>query len=238
MEPLIFWKYQHMQEIPEDLSWLSESELEQYQKFRFPKRQKDWLSGRFVGKSLIKSVFFEANSSPLNHLSIQNEPEGAPFIQFNQNRLHGSLTLTHRNSYAAAAWCEGEDVSIGIDLEEIEYKSTGFIMDYFSEDEAKELLTLPKANRDLAASLFWSGKEAILKALKTGLRIDTRKMIFEIPEIQLKESWSKLTILESPGGADNFQLFWKCHGGLIISLAIKSEKQAYKFSPASICQIF
>lgn len=238
MEPLIFWKYQLMQDIPDDQSWLSESELKQYQQFRFPKRQKDWLSGRFVGKSLIKAVVFEADSILLNQLTIQNEPGGAPYPQYNQSRLNGSLSLSHRDSFAAAAWCNDEDVTIGIDLEAIETKSTGFIEDYFSKGEAEVVLTLPVEQRDVAASLLWSGKEAILKALKIGLRVDTRKLIIEVPDIKRKESWSKLTVLESPGGADNFQLFWKCIGDLIISLAIKSEKQAYKFSPASICQIF
>lgn len=238
MEPIIFWKCQNMKDIPTDQSWLSGLELEQYQRLRFPKRQRDWLSGRYVGKSLLKSVHFDDNSNSLNHLSIQNEPGGAPFIQYHQDRLVGSLTLSHRGSYAAAAWCDDEDVTIGIDLEVVENKTTGFIEDYFSYREAEALFVLTEEKRDVVASLLWSGKEAILKALKIGLRIDTRKLIFEIPEIQHEERWSRITILESPGELENIHLFWKSMGNMIISLAINSKKQAYKFSPASICQIF
>ncbi len=238
MDPKIYWKLHRLQDTPDDQSWLSASELEQYQRFRFPKRQKEWLAGRFVGKSLLKALVFEAEPILLDQLTIQNEPGGTPFIRYDQNRLNGSLSLSHRELFSAAAWCDDEEVSIGIDLEVIETKSTGFIEDYFSKEESKSVLSLPVEQRDLAASLLWSGKEAVLKALKMGLRIDTRKLIFELPEIQQKESWSRLTILVSPGGAENIQLFWKCMDNMIISLAIKSEKQEYKFSPASICQIF
>ena len=69
--------------------------------------------------------------------------------------------------------------SLGCDLELIEPREGNFLDSFFTVEEMTAVRALRE--RDLAAgdiltTAIWSGKEAVLKALREGLRIDTRRI--------------------------------------------------------------
>ena len=233
----VFWSVLSFDSIPEDLDWLSLPEQNRYQQFRFPKRQNDWLLGRWVAKNLLSNLLIYSDTLPFHELSIHNEESGVPFVMWNDQRLEGSLSISHRGENAVAAFCFDPEISIGIDLEEIEAKSRGFVKDYFTEPEARMVLALPIGEQALAASLLWSGREAIVKALQIGLRIDTLQIALKPLPLSSHEDWQQIGILQCPTECKYLKLFWRKINGALITLAIKNDLRENGFSPDGIHQI-
>ena len=233
----IFWNTQKFDSIPEDLDWLSIPEQNRYLQFRFPKRQKDWLLGRWVAKNLLSHLLIYSDTFPFRELSILNEDSGAPFVIWKGQRLEGSLSISHRGENAVAAFCFDPEITIGIDLEEIEAKSSGFVEDYFTEPEARMVFALPIEEQALAASLLWSGREAIVKALQIGLRIDTRQIALKLAPLTCHEDWQQIEILQCPSGVKNLKLFWRKLNHSLVTLAIKLKNREDDFSSDWIQQI-
>jgi len=233
----VFWSVLSFDSIPEDLDWLSLPEQNRYQQFRFPKRQNDWLLGRWVAKNLLSNLLIYSYTLPFHELSIHNEESGVPFVMWNDQRLEGSLSISHRGENAVAAFCFDPDISIGIDLEEIEAKSRGFVEDYFTESEAETVLALSIEEQALAASLLWSGREAIVKALQIGLRIDTRQIALKPLPLSSHEDWQPLEILQCPSEGKNLKLFWRKSNHSLVTLAIKLKNLVDDFPSDWIQQI-
>lgn len=233
----IFWNTQKLDSIPEGLDWLSFPEQNRYQQFRFPKRQNDWLLGRWTAKNLLINLFTDTDTIPFHEFSIHNEESGAPFVMWNDQRLEGSLSISHRSEYAVAAFCFDPEISIGMDLEEIEAKSHGFVEDYFTEPEGRMVFALSLEEQALAASLLWSGREAIVKALQIGLRIDTRQIAFKLPSLKSNEDWQSVEILQCPSEGKNLKLFWRKLNHSLVTLAIKHKNREEDFAPDWIQQI-
>jgi 4'-phosphopantetheinyl transferase len=233
----VFWCVQSFDLIPEDLDWLSYSEHNRYQQFRFPKRQQEWLLGRWTSKYLLSKILTGSSAISFSDLSIFNEDSGGPFVMWNDQHLGGSLSISHRGKNAVAAFCFHTENSIGIDLEEIESKSDGFVEDYFTEPEARMVKALSLEKQALAASLLWSGREAIVKALKIGLRIDTRQITLDLPPLTSHENWQPVAILQTPAEGKNLKLFWRTLNLSLVTLAIKHKNREDDFTSDWIQQI-
>jgi 4'-phosphopantetheinyl transferase len=232
--PLIYWNLVDSSRVPENNAWLSEEELQQLQSFRFEKRRKDWLLGRWTAKQLIQSVFAKENDLSSEQICIKNETSGAPYSMIKVEKLQASLSISHRGNLASTAICTDPNIMIGIDLEEIESKSRGFIEDYFTPAETEFVFALPQKQQAWAASLLWSGREAILKALKTGLRYDTREIVLQCPSFILKDEWEPIHIIKSPEKQDSTHLFWRKLENYLITLAVISKNEQFEILPENI----
>lgn len=90
-------------------------------------------------------------------------------------------------------------VDLGCDLEIVEPRSDAFLSDYFTAKEQAMVSRAPTIDRDQILALLWSGKESTLKALRTGLRVDTRCVIVSPhPSIALN-GWSPLQVRYTDG---------------------------------------
>lgn len=61
---------------------------------------------------------------------------------------------------------------LGVDLERVEARPAGFLADWFTD--AEQAFVALAAAPPLAATLVWSAKEAVMKALREGLRIPAK----------------------------------------------------------------
>lgn len=234
----IYWLVLNSAALPSVLDWLSAIESEKYNVFRFAKRKREWLLGRWSAKTLLTKTYLHTRITHLSDLSILNDLKSAPYASYAGQRLDGSLSITHRDHLAVAAFCAEPTLSVGIDLEKIERKTQGFMEDYFTENEVSQVLALPQEEQALAASLLWSGREALLKAEGIGLRVDTRDFQLQIPAVDVpRDRWQPLFIQQSPLQSGWYQVFWQLMDQYVLSLAIRQKNQESFVSPDLFEQI-
>ncbi|MRR31534.1 4-phosphopantetheinyl transferase family protein, partial [bacterium] len=80
------------------------------------------------------------------------------------------------------------------------------------------------SDKDLIATLIWSGKEAVLKALSLGLNLDTRSIEIRIDgsEKLPTSSWHKLEIQSAVKQASSLCLFWRSEDDYVLTLCTLS----------------
>ena len=167
---------------------LSEQEKSFMAGLRFPKRQRDWLLGRFTAKELLLKLPHFASTYPLHQLTIANDPQGAPYILLPDHTImKGCLSISHTNGAALCAWTSLTTQHIGSDIELIAPHPQYFIEDYFTPFEITQCVQAPEPFRADLVTAIWSAKEAVLKTLQQGLKWDTRQVEINLSMINLDQ---------------------------------------------------
>jgi 4'-phosphopantetheinyl transferase len=176
------WLVLAASDVPSDDDWLSPGEREALARFRLPKRRSDWRLGRWAAKQAVCAVAGEGLSPA--EVVVRAASDGAPELFFGERPAPFGLSIAHAGGRALAV-VGPRGAVFGADLESVELRSADFIADYFTARERAFVEALPPGERDLAATLVWSAKEAVLKALRTGLREDTRAVEIAPPPAAL-----------------------------------------------------
>ncbi len=223
-QSIVYWTAVSFDQISaDDLSWLSKQEKQHYETFRFTKRRDEWLMGRWAAKKLLGSAYPSFNAVRMNEISILNETSGAPYVLVYGIRVPGVLSITHREGMACAAWVSDAAIKIGIDLEFVETKPDIFIHDYFTAEESQQVFTATEPHRALAASLVWSVKESLLKALQTGLRIDTREVAVSVSSFESSEQWRSIRVSRCAKHTGFVNAAWRSIGDFVLTCAALGE---------------
>ena len=196
----VYWLEQSHADVPVENDWLSANEVVRQNTLRFPNRRADWRLGRWTAK-LAASAFLNTAQSHLNLATIEICPEasGAPQMFCGGKRVQVAISLTHRDGVAACA-IGRSSIALGCDLERIEPRTKAFVADYFTEDEQALVTRTPLPDQLWLIPLLWSAKESLLKAMHTGLRLDTRSVnVILLPSSQSREGWSLLAVHSSDG---------------------------------------
>ncbi|MFB8790602.1 MAG: polyketide synthase dehydratase domain-containing protein [Potamolinea sp.] len=135
-------------------------------------RRTDWLLGRIAAKDALRQwakQTFNLELAPVD-IEILSTQLGKPVARFPQLEMIENIpdiSLSHSRGYIVAALAQ-PNMSIGIDLEKINYIRND---DWFSYAFTKqELDLLPQPNSLAAVIGLWCAKEAASKALGTGLQ--------------------------------------------------------------------
>jgi 4'-phosphopantetheinyl transferase len=161
--------------LPRLLPFLSPAERETLATLRYPKRRREWLLGRWTAKQLLQRSLGGYGELALTAISVEADPDGAPYLSVEgEGRLPASLSISHRGGRAVCALSPALSPAIGVDLEQVEPRSEAFVEGFFTPAEAARAWAILPERRDTLVTAIWSAKEAVLKALREGLRIDTR----------------------------------------------------------------
>lgn len=219
----LHWLEQFAADVPSDDDWLSASEQQRFAQMRIPKRRKDWRLGRWTAK-LALAGYFGLSPVPelLRYIEIRPHSSGAPEAFRNGLPAEASISLSHRDGVAICAIAPS-GTEIGCDLELVETRSAAFVSDYFTEEEQDRIAHSPASERDLVVTVLWSAKESALKALRTGLRVDTRSVSVALPPLLVRPAaemsgfdWSPLSV--SCVNDKCFSGWWACVDGLVRAL--------------------
>jgi len=207
----VYWLEQTEADVPTEDDWLSTSELVRLSSFRFPKRRADWRLGRWTAKLAVARWLSPHGSPPaLSAIEIRPATSGAPEVFIADRPADGTISISHRGGVAACALGQAAS-ELGCDLELVEPRSEGFVADYFTEGE-QALINQAGADCSQISALLWSAKESALKALRVGLREDTRSVAVSISGTPVG-GWRRLKV-ECPQGV-RFCGWWQLSGGLI-----------------------
>jgi 4'-phosphopantetheinyl transferase len=135
------------------------------------KRRADWRLGRWTAKRA--AAAYLNTSGHLREIEVRPEASGAPQVWIGSRPAPVTISLSHRDGAAVCAVAPAS-VALGCDLEVVETRSAAFLTDYFTDEEQAFLSQAPAPERPRLLALFWSAKESALKALRVGLRMDTR----------------------------------------------------------------
>jgi phosphopantetheinyl transferase len=193
-----------------------EQERSEYLRLKVPKRSSEWAASRVAVKKLICACVPELARYKYPQIQICKEPAGVPFIEVDTKyRLPGWLSLSHSTGCVLAAYSP-DNIRFGVDLEFIEPRSIDFVRDYFTESEILQALSGDLTQATLAATLIWSAKEAVLKAMSEGLRVDTRKLEIVVPsDLFNGGEWAPLGINCVKLKIPSPHLFWRREGNFI-----------------------
>jgi 4'-phosphopantetheinyl transferase len=173
----VCWLEQTEADMPRENDWLSRSEALRSQGMRFARRRDDWRLGRWTAKrALAACLNLPAQARTLADIETRSTPSGKPEAFLADESGLFSISLSHRDRVALCAVAPRGGV-LGCDLEVVEPRSSAFAADYFTAAEQALVEQASEADRSLLLALLWSGKESALKALGTGLRLDTRCVI-------------------------------------------------------------
>lgn len=214
---------------------LSDQEAAVFDNLKIAKRKKDWLLGRWTCKQLLQQVIYQESGEwlPFEAFSILAGDNGAPAVHFDPpfedwpNRF--SISISHSNGTAFCAAVSQENWPLGADLERIESRCPGFAENYFTESELELLSHMPGALKDLQITALWSAKEAAFKAVREGLRLDTRQVECRFAAIDINHhDWVPFSIDWCGNAVGQFpalQGWWKTAGEYVLTLAVAAGQE-------------
>ncbi len=204
----VYWLEQKERDVPSDNSWLSPAEVDCLDKLHFAKRRADWRLGRWTAKrSIVACLNWPRHPRILARIEIVAATSGAPEVRLPHLATPVTISLSHRAGVAVCA-VTSAGVKLGCDLEVIEHRSPAFVADYFTPLEQALISRASPPQQPALVTLLWSAKESVLKALREGLRLDTRSVIVT-PEVGAPDmcGWSSLRACHRDG--QGFQGWWR-----------------------------
>lgn len=216
--PRVHWLVQHWGDVPRHNGWLSPGELEVLRSKRVVKRRADWRLGRWTAKrALLSHRSPQSPAADYNDIEIRAAADGAPEVFANDRRMPVALSLSHSHGTALCAVAD-VDTAIGCDAELIEGRSDAFVSDYFARSERAAMKRTRRDGQALMATLIWSAKESVLKAMREGLRHDPRDVVVDLPLDTPRREWSPYCARCRATGLA-FDGWWQMCGGHVFTVA-------------------
>ncbi|SHG28015.1 type I polyketide synthase [Chryseobacterium vrystaatense] len=162
-----------------------------YHQQLFPNKRKEWMVSRVAVKDAVRNLLREQKNHPCFPIifEIAKDEAGKPYLISDITKdIH--ISLAHKGKDAVGIARLGSPV--GIDMEIMEERSSGFYDLVFTDQE----LTLLKG-RDQAewTTRFWTAKEAYGKFLGTGLKGNPKA--FEVTHIEGDHLWINQTEIKT-----------------------------------------
>jgi len=211
----VFWLEQSEREVPSGDWWLSESERALVDWLHIPKRRADWRLGRWTAKQAVSLYFnLPRKEQALAAVELRPAPSGSPEAFIHGRAAPSQLSLSHSHGWGLCAIAR-LGVEVGCDLETVEPRSPAFLIDYFTAEEQELVARTPVASQDRMLTLLWSTKESALKALRCGLRADTRSVnVVPADFLQTRgEEWSPVSAMHISGR--DFGGWWRISRDLV-----------------------
>lgn len=185
------WLMVNAADVPFSDDWLSGRERQVLSRHRLPRRHADWLLGRWAAKQAILATHDELDGVGVDELEILAADDGSPRACVRGKPADITVSISHRDGSAVALVCPADTLA-GCDVELIEARPPVFVRDWFTPTEREAVECAPAPSRDLLVTTIWSAKESALKAIRQGLRLDTRDVEVELSREE-GEGWRRFT---------------------------------------------
>ena len=203
-------------DVPAGTDWLSGREQSVLDGLRFPKRRADWLLGRWTAKSALSRL--EPGVAPaLSDWSVEAAGDGAPTVLLRGAPSPLAISLSHSGD-CSLCLLSPDRLRLGCDIEQVEHRSRSFEETFFTRSELDLLDRQGRGRRDLLVTLLWSAKESVLKAIRLGLKADTRRIAITVIETDGDASWKAFEALDGQTG-QTFHGWWRLAGGMVRTAA-------------------
>ncbi|MFV9506724.1 MAG: 4'-phosphopantetheinyl transferase family protein [Oscillochloridaceae bacterium umkhey_bin13] len=221
---MIAWLVQSSADLPTwpAETWLSPPELARLGELRVVKRRDDWLLGRWTAKRLAQQVLGGTENPPaLSQFTIHPAADGAPELWREGQPVPRSISISHSHGQALCA-LGVEGSRVGADIERVNLQAPDFLRDYLTTAEHTLLASASPAARPTLAIAIWSAKEAVLKALRLGLTVDTLRLSCLVPlDPNANQTWVPFTVDCDPQlCAAAITGWWRLDDPFVMTLAV------------------
>jgi 4'-phosphopantetheinyl transferase EntD len=156
-------------------AWLTPRERRHLDGLLLAKRRRDWLAGRIAAKELARRRHRLEGPDSFQRIDVDavaDGPErGRPRYQIGGAAGPYGLSISHSSDRAVAALGHAPGERVGVDIEQPVDAKPGFDEIVLSAPEREALRRLDAAAARAARTRIFTAKEALLKALGTGLRV-------------------------------------------------------------------
>ncbi len=200
-------------QVPADDGWLLPGEEATLAGLTQVKRRADWRLGRWVAKRAVAAAL----ATPPAEVEIRAGHDGAPFACCAGVPMAGTLSISHS---AGVGLCvvAVPPLAVGCDLERVEPRARVFEEDWFTNSERKLVDAAADGGHDVMVTLIWSAKESALKAIRAGLRRDTRTVVVDAVGGAGVDGWRSLGVRDDEAGT-RLEGWWRVDGRFVISIA-------------------
>jgi 3-oxoacyl-(acyl-carrier-protein) synthase/phosphopantetheinyl transferase len=170
--------------------YFNQIEKQHHQKL-LPNKRKSWMVSRVAVKDAVRNLLKQEKNHPCYPITFEigKDEFGKPYLisDFTEN-IH--ISLAHKGKDAVGIAKSGK--SVGIDMEIIEERSSGFYDLVFTDNE---LVLLKDRNQAEWTTRFWVAKEAYGKFMGTGLKGNPKR--FEVEKITDDSLWINQTEIKT-----------------------------------------
>lgn len=217
MTVAVHWLEQAAADVPATDDWLAPAERARQAELRAPGRRADWRLGRWTAKRAVAARLAVAGSTPAPAaVEVRAAADGAPEVLVGGRPAPLAISLSHRAGLAVCMAAPA-GAALGCDLELVEPRSDAFVADYLTAPERAAVQAATATDRPLLVTLLWSAKESALKALRAGLRLDTRWVAVEPPAPAGPGRWRPLTV-RHPATGRVFPGWWRHDAGRVLTM--------------------
>jgi 4'-phosphopantetheinyl transferase len=216
LDVLTWWLARAEEQLPGGVGWLTPAERGIAAGMRHSKRRTEFLLNRWTLKLAVARVLGwpDDGDALLARIEGRAAADGAPVLFIDGQPAEHGISLTGRAGCAACLVAD-RPAAIGCDLELVEPRSAAFTRDYLTKSE-RDLVAAAGQAGDVAANLIWSAKESALKALRSGLRRDTRSVEVTAADLAPPEhAWSPLQVRAVEG--TGFGGWWRRSGSFLLT---------------------
>jgi phosphopantetheinyl transferase len=167
-------------------------------------RKREWFCGRIAAKEAVRRLLKKSYNLTLcsADIVVATNEQGQPFATGKWTEIVGSepyLSISHKAGIAVAIAAHRRiSRGVGIDLEVIEPKESGFETLAFLPEEITALEKVSGHTKDKLAIQFWSAKEAVGKALGLGLSANPRSLKAQF--LDEREDEARFLVSAATGG--------------------------------------
>ena len=181
-------------------AWLTPREAAHLATLRHDKRARDWRRGRWAAKQAVVALMAtRGDRLRADQVEVIAAADGAPEAFVRGHEAPFALSISHGHGRAIAALAPA-GVALGCDLERVEPRAEAFVRDVFTARELEAIATTGAdgSERDAVVTELWSAKESALKAVRTGLRDDTRWVEATVDRSVTDGRWARLAVRHLP----------------------------------------
>ena len=150
------------------------------------KRRTDWLGGRLATKRLVAGYLLETTGAAVaeRDVGVAADPRGAPVVRIagrpDLEQLVPQVGISHGAGRAVAVLApRNSGTRVGVDVERVEPRDAAFVRHVLTDREVG-MAERAGLNGD-GATVLWTLKEAVTKALGVGMAVDPREV--EVTEL-------------------------------------------------------
>jgi len=209
---MIGWLVQAAADVPAGDGWLAAAERTHLGGLKVASRRADWRLGRWTAKQAAAAYL----GVPPAAIELRAAADGAPEALVDGRPAPVAVSLSHRSGLSVCA-VAAAGTALGCDLELAEPRGAAFVADWFTAGEREAVARARPEDRALLLAVLWSAKESALKALRVGLRFDTRWVVVEPPALGPPGGWRPLTV-RHPAGARVFPGWWRHDAGRVLTM--------------------